>query len=161
MKGFFKKTLSLLVIVGLILGMTACSSTSEDPYTETSTLFSAINKVEKFNPGGMNFTKEQAEGIIALIAPALNGAIYTTDMAEDIYKKMNDILTKEQLALIDETLASLGVPVEGAVPGAGGGMGAGAAGGTPGVPPTTGSTAETSVNMFIKIDEVITANYLN
>lgn len=164
MKVFTKKLLSLILIVGLILGMTACSSSSSgDPYTDTSQLFSSINRVEKFNPGGMNFTKDQAEQIIALIDPVLNGAIYTTELAEDINKQVNGLLTKEQKTLIDDTIASLGVPVEGAVPGsgAGGGMGTGTGSGGGGTPPTGTSIVDSSINMFTRVEQMLTDNYLN
>ncbi len=168
MKVITKKILSLFLIVGLILGISACSSsTSADPYTDTSLLFSAINRVERFTPGGMNFTKDQAEQIIALVDPVLNGAIYTTDLAEDIYNQVNGLLTKEQKTLIDETSASLGVPIEGAVPGSGagggmgGGLGDGTTVGTGGVPQTGLSTIDSSINMFSRVEQMLIDNYLN
>lgn len=172
MKTITKKILGLLLIASLIIGMSACSSsTSADPYTDTSQLFSSINRVEKFNPGGMNFTKDQAEQIIAQIDPVLNGAIYTTKLAEDIYKQVNGLLTKEQKTLIADAIASLGVPPEGAVPGSGaggGGMGAGLGDGVrpdgatgTGVPQTGSSTIDSSINMFSRVEQMLMANYLN
>lgn len=171
------KILIVLLIIGLVLGMTACSSsTVDDPYADTSKLFSSINRVEKFNPGAMDFTNEQVEQIIALIDPVLNGAIYTTDLATDIYKQVNSLLTKEQKTLIETSADSTRVPPEGMVPPEGvvpgtngGGMGAGlGAGGTgtPGegvVPGTaTGSSAvDNGINMFSRVEQMLITNYLS
>lgn len=177
MKTITKKILGLFLIGGLIIGLSACSSaTSADPYADTSQLFSSINRVEKFNPGAMNFTKDQAEKIIAQIDPVLNGAIYTTALAEDIYKQVNGLLTKEQKALIVDAKDSLGVPPEGAVPGTGAGTGAGGGGmgaghtdgvkpdgatGAGGVPQTGSSTIDSSINMFSRVEQMLINNYLN
>lgn len=183
MKNFTIKVLSVILLTVLVLGMTACSSsTSTDPYADTSKLFASINRVERFTPGGMDFTKEQAEQIIALIDPVLNGAIYTTTLATDINKQVNGLLTKEQKNLLETTANSVGVPPEGMVPPegvvpgtGGGGMGGGGMGGggipgtgtpgtgTPGTGvPTTGSSAvDYSLNMFYKVEQMLTTNYLN
>lgn len=169
MKGVFKKLLGIILITGLLFSLSACSSSSsssEDILTDTSQLMSAINRVEKFTPGGMNFTKEQAEQILDIISPVVNGAIYTSDLAENIYDQMNKVLTKEQKALIDETTATLGTPMEGAVPGSGagqgGGMGMGGGGysGT-GTPPTGTAIGDAGTNVFFRIDQIITDNYLS
>lgn len=176
MKRLKKGMASILVILTLFVSLAGCSSSSSDPLTDSTLLFSAISRIERQTPGGMGFTTEQAEELLNIINPVLMGTPYTEDVAKKMYDQTYSILTKEQQTLVDQTIKSMGDPNQMSqlgmsngtgngtgVPGSGAGMGGGM-GGT-GVPPgsreSIDPTGTAGMNMLLRLDDVITQNYLN
>lgn len=165
MNSFRKKIISVIFILGLLLTMVGCSSsTSSDPLTDTSMLFATISRIERVTPGGMGFTTEQAEQLLEIINPVLIGLPYTSDLAETMYEDVDKLLTKEQKKLIDDNMSNLGTQqgMGGGSYGGGAGMGNGT--GTQGSSggPGSGITPEggSEINLFLRLDEIITENYL-
>ena len=168
MKALSKGIIGLMLIIILSFSLIGCSSTSEDPINDTTMLYATISRIERQTPGGMGFSEEQANQLLEIINPIVIGLPFTSDVAEDMYVETNKLLTKEQKKLIDDNSASIGqggtstgYPA-GAGAGAGGGMGAGGGagiegGGTPGAYSAEGMTG---INLFLRLDEIITENYL-
>lgn len=133
---FVKKSVSIFVLASVLFGLTGCSSSS-DPLADATKLFGTISRIERQNPGGMQFTEEQAMKMIEIINPVVNGIPLTADLAEKMMKETESMLTKDQLNLIKETTSSLGQPNQSQSgtngTGMGGGTGVpGSGGGTPG-----------------------------
>lgn len=164
-----KKILLLLIIIGASFMAVGCSS-SEDTLNEANYFFAAISRIERITPGGMGFTEEQAKEFLNIINPVVTGTPYTSELAEKMYKDANKLLTDEQKKLVDDNLATLGTQQgsgmgagefsgEG-VPGSGAGAGMGAGAGT-GVPGSGYSaTGDSGINMFLRLDDIISTNYL-
>jgi len=157
MKELYKKSIGLLLLISLLAGLSGCSS---DPLTDTTKFFSVISRIERQTPGGMNFSEEQAQQLLDIISPVVSGIPYTEDLAKKILNDTEKLLSKEQRALIDENMDATGTPGQGTgVPGSGGDPNmAGSGGGNPGGG-TTGSSS--GINLFLRLDEIITENYLS
>lgn len=168
MKRFNKKAVSLLLVLTLFVSLAGCSSSS-DALTESSQLFSTISRIERQNPGGMAFTTEQAEELLRIINPVLMGTPYTEDVAKKMYDQTYAMLTKEQKALIEQSMESIGDPskmtqAEGMSSGAGvPGSGGGGQGGTgvPGSRESADPTGAAGINLLLRLDDIITQNYLS
>jgi len=142
----------LLLLVFIVTTFIGCSSsTSADVTTDATKFFASISRIERETPQGMKLTKEQAEQLLQIINPAVGGMPLTPDLAKTMLKDTEKLLNKEQLKLIDDTKSNLGIPGEGMTPGSGTG--------TPGSG-TPGSGVNGGSNMFIRLDETITENYL-
>lgn len=157
-----KKRFSMIMLVSLLLGLAGCSSSS-DPLTDSTKFFATISRVERQNPGGMQFTQEQAVKLIEIISPVVNGMPLTADLAEKMMNEAENVLTKDQLNLIEETKSSLGQPGQSQTGTSGTGMGGetgipGSGGGTPGSG-AAASEGGTSINLFLRLDQIITENY--
>lgn len=166
MKRFNKGMLSVLLILTLLVSLAGCSSSS-DPLTDSSMLFSTISRIERQNPGGMGFTTEQAEELLNIINPVIMGTPYTEDMAKKMYDQTYAMLTNEQKALIEQSMESAGDPSQmqsggsTGVPGSGSGMGAGGGTGVPGSRESADPTGAAGINLLLRLDEIITQNYLS
>ena len=115
-KNFIKESISLILLASLLFGLTACSSSS-DPVTDVTKQFAAINRTERQNAGGMNFTEQQATKLLDIIAPVVTGIPLTPDLAEEMLADMDKLLTDEQRELIEESIANApGIPGQGGGP---------------------------------------------
>lgn len=171
MKRFNKGIVSILLVLTLLVSLAGCSSSS-DPLTESAQLYSAISRIERQTPGGMGFTTEQAEELLNIINPVLMGTPYTEDMAEKMLDQTYAMMTNEQKALIEQSIDSIGDPSQmgqasgmgggTGVPGSGAGMGAGQGGtGVPGSRESIDPSGASGINMLLRLDDIITQNYLS
>ena len=153
-----KRNLILLVIFTVLFtGLIGCSSTSSDPITDATKYFASISRIERQEPQSLGLSQEQAEELIKIINPVVAGMPLTADLAEEMLKDTKKLLTDDQNKKIDDTLSSLGTPGEG-TPGSGMGPGSGGGPGNGGGIPGSGEAGGS--NMFIRLDETITTNYL-
>ncbi|TCS84586.1 hypothetical protein [Tepidibacillus fermentans] len=154
-----KKVIGMfLFIVLIVTTFVGCSSsTAADVTTDMTKFFASISRIERETPQGLKLTKEQAEQLLTIINPVVGGMPLTPDLAETMLKDAENLLNKEQLKMIEDTKSKLGTPTEGMTPGSDQGPGNGS--GTPGNG-TPGSGANGGTNMFIRLDETITENYL-
>ena len=154
-----KKAIGLfLFIVVIVTSFVGCSSsTSADVTTDTSKFFASLSRIERETPQGLKLSKEQAEQLLTIINPVVGGMPLTPELAETMLEDTEKLLNKDQLKMIEDAKSKLGTPGEGMTPGSGQGAGNGT--GTPGEG-TPGSGANGGANMFIRLDETITENYL-
>ncbi|WP_339061866.1 hypothetical protein [Tepidibacillus marianensis] len=147
--------LFLILIVTTFIGCS--SSTSADITTDATKFFASISRIERETPQGLKLSKEQAQQLLTSINPVVGGMPLTPELAETMLKDTEKLLNKEQSKMIEDAKSKLGTPGEGMTPGSG--QGAGSETGTPSSG-TPGSGANGGANMFIRLDETITENYL-
>jgi len=150
-----KKSIGLLLLISLLIGLVGCTSSS-DPLADATKLFSTISRIERQNPGGMQFTEDQANKQLEIINPVLSGLPFTSDLAKQMLKEMDKLLTKEQKAIIDNNSSISTTQGQGG--GSGGGVGGGTGMNGSGIVPS--SENFNGANLFLRLDEIITNNYL-